>query len=52
VLADLEYTERRGSKVDINDLLKYVAVVFIEAILTFYLRRLLAAFHDVGIHFS
>lgn len=51
VLEDVGCTESRASKMDVDDLLKYA---FGSRIMNYadFCFRLLAAFHDVGIHFS
>lgn len=50
VLEDVGCTESRASKMDIDDLLKYAFGVRNTTFANFY--RLLAAFHEVGVHFS
>lgn len=51
VLSGTKCTENRASKMDIDDLLKFVLFNF-DLLAANLPYRLLSAFHDVGIHFS
>ena len=53
VLEDYGFSETRAAKMNVNDLLKCVNPFYLAQIDYWRsLSRLLAAFHDIGVHFA
>lgn len=52
VLEEVDCTENRASKMDVDDLLKYAISFYSNRYSVNSLSRLLSAFHESGIHFS